>query len=259
MNGLSTFDLRGKTALITGAGRGVGAGIASALAGQGAAVAVNDLDADSAERMVEALGSGGARALAVPFDVSDRSAVEAGVASIAAELGPVDILVNNAGKGGQHGIGQALFRSSGPEHWDGPLAVDFRGTLYCTRAVIGSMCDRGWGRVISIASDAGTSGVGVARGIGVSAYAAAKGAVVSMMRHVAIETAAHGVTVNTIALGLMERPPGTATQSGLGADIPVGRLGRPADVGSLCIYLASPEASWMTGQTVHLTGGHVTT
>jgi 3-oxoacyl-[acyl-carrier protein] reductase len=258
VNEVPIFDLRGKAALITGAGRGVGAGIASALAGQGAAVAVNDLDADRARSMAEALAAAGVRALGAPFDVSDRGSVEAGVAAAAAALGPIDILVNNAGKGGQHGIGQAQFRSSGPEDWEGPLAVDFRGTLYCTRAVIESMCDRGWGRVISIASDAGTSGVGVAKGIGVSAYAAAKGAVVSMMRHVAIETAAQGVTVNTIALGLMEVP-GTSSRTGLGADIPVGRLGRPADVGSLCVYLASPEASWMTGQTIHLTGGHVTT
>jgi NAD(P)-dependent dehydrogenase (short-subunit alcohol dehydrogenase family) len=80
-----------------------------------------------------------------------------------------------------------------------------------------------------------------------------------MMRHIAIETAAHGVTVNTIALGLMEGPSGAPSQTGLGAGIPVGRLGRPADAGSLCIYLASGEASWMTGQTIHLTGGHVTT
>ena len=136
--------------------------------------------------MAEAVAAAGFVALASLFDVSDRGPVEAGRAAAAAALGSIDILVNNVGKGGQHGIGQAQFRSSGPEQWEGPLAVDFRGALYCTRAVIESMCDRGWGRVISIASDAGTSGVGVAKGIGVSAYAAAKGAVVSMMRHVAL-------------------------------------------------------------------------
>jgi 3-oxoacyl-[acyl-carrier protein] reductase len=256
---MTVFDLRGKVALVTGAGQGVGAGVAGALAGQGAAIAVNDLDGDRAKALAGTLVADGHTAVAIPFDVSDRGAVEGGVARIAAELGPVDILVNNAGKGGQHGIGQAQFRSSGPEHWDGPMAVDFRGTLHCTRSVIGSMCDRGWGRVISIASDAGTSGVGVAKGIGVSAYAAAKGAVVSLMRHVAIETAANGVTVNSIALGLMQRPQGTPNRGTMAAGIPVGRMGSPADVGSLCIYLASPEASWMTGQTIHLTGGHVTT
>lgn len=256
---MAVFDLRGKVALVTGGGRGVGAGIVSALAGQGAAVAVNDLDVGRATTMADKVRAAGGEAMAVSFDVSDQDAVHEGVSRIVTHLGPVDILVNNAGKGGQFGIGQALFRNSGPEDWNGPLAVDFRGSVHCTRAVIAGMCDRKWGRVISIASDAGTSGVGVAKGIGVSAYAAAKGAVVSLMRHVAIETAAYGVTVNTIALGLMESPDRAKGRDDLGAGIPVGRPGKPADVGSLCIYLASPDAEWMTGQTIQLNGGHVTT
>ena len=241
------FDLTGKVALVTGAGQGVGRGIAVALAAQGASVAVNDLSAERAGATAAAVSG-----RAVPFDVGDREAVEAAIAG----LGRVDILVNNAGKGGQHGIGQALFRESGPEHWDGPVAVDYRGALHCTRAVINPMCERGWGRIVSIASDAGTSGVGVAKGIGVSAYAAAKGAVISLMRHVAVECAASGVTANTVALGLMERPDGA--DSPLAATIPVGRTGTPADAGALCVYLVSEEASWMTGQTIQLGGGQVT-
>jgi NAD(P)-dependent dehydrogenase (short-subunit alcohol dehydrogenase family) len=252
------FDLSGKVALVTGAGQGVGRGVALALAGQGATVAVNDLDPERAESTVVAIAAAGGAAFAVTFDVSDAEAVEAGIGLVTDRAGPVDVLVNNAGKGGQHGIGLAQFRQSGPRQWDGPLAVDLRGVMHCTRAVINPMCDRGWGRVVSIASDAGTTGVGVAKGIGVSAYAAAKGAVVSLMRHVAVETAAFGVTANAVALGLMEAPAG-GSRSALGEGIPVGRLGTPADVGALCVYLASPEASWMTGQTIHLGGGQVTT
>jgi len=125
--------------------------------------------------------------------------------------------------------------------------------------VLNPMCDQGWGRIISISSDAGTSGVGVAKGIGVSAYAAAKGAIVSLMRHVAVETATICVTANSIALGLMEAPDGSNAGNPLADTIPVGRMGTPADAGALCVYLASPEAAWMTGQTIHLGGGQVTT
>lgn len=246
------FDLSGRVALVTGAGQGVGRGIALTLAGQGAAVAVNDLDPERAASTVAAITAAGGTAEAVPFDVSDRAAVDDAVNGV----GTIDILVNNAGKGGPHGIGQSPFRASGPEHWDGPMAVDYRGVVHCTRAVVNPMCERGWGRIVSIASDAGTTGVGVAKGIGVSAYAAAKGAVIALMRHVAVETAAFGVTVNTVALGLMERPDGQP--SPLAATIPVGRMGMPADAGALCAYLVSEEASWMTGQTIQLGGGQVT-
>lgn len=253
------FDLRGKVALVTGAGQGVGAGIAAALAAQGAAVAVNDLHPGRAAHTAETIAGAGGTALAVSFDVGDPHAVDGGVATVAGRLGPVDIVVGNAGKGGQHGIGQAPFRRSGPEQWDGPLAVDLRGTLHCARAVVDDMCRRRWGRIIAIVSDAGTTGVGAAKGIGVSAYAAAKGAVISAMRHIAVEVAADGVTANSIALGLMEAPGPAGSRAQLAAGIPVGRMGTPADAGALCVYLASPEASWMTGQTIHLGGGQVTT
>ena len=114
-------------------------------------------------------------------------------------------------------------------------------------------------RLIAVVSDAGTTGAGAAKGIGVSAYAAAKGAVISAMRHIAVEVAADGVTANSIALGLMEAPDATASRATMAAGIPVGRMGTPADAGALCVYLASPEAAWMTGQTIHLGGGQVTT
>jgi len=245
------FALNGQVALVTGAGQGVGAGVARALAARGAVVAVNDLDPDRAAATVAAIGG---HAFAAAFDVSDANAVAAGLQTVTATAGPVDVLVNNAGKGGQHGIGRSLFRSSGPQHWDAPLAVDYRGVLHCTRAVINEMCERGWGRVVSVASDAGTIGMP----IGVSAYGAAKGAVIALMRHLAVEIGGSGVTANTIALGHMEGSADSAYRDSIRARVPAGRLGLPDDVGALCVYLASTEAAWMTGQTIHLNGGEIT-
>ncbi len=118
------FDLSGRVALVTGAGRGVGAGIATALAAQGATVVLNDRDPASAAGTAELIRALGATVFVAPFDVSDRPSVEAGMATVAQQAGPIDILVNNAGKGGQHGIGRTPFRDSGPADWEGPLSVD---------------------------------------------------------------------------------------------------------------------------------------
>jgi len=122
--------------------------------------------------------------------------------------------------------------------------------LHCSRAVINGMCDRGFGRVITISSGAGITGLH----IGVSPYAAGKGGAISFMRHLAAETARYGVTANSLALGMMQPANADATAA-LVRQIPVGRTGTPGDVGAACVYLASDEAGWMTGQTLHLDGG----
>jgi 3-oxoacyl-[acyl-carrier protein] reductase len=145
------------------------------------------------------------------------------------------------------------FRDSDPASWRPAIDVNLFGVLNCCHAVIGGMCDRGWGRVITISSGAGAVGLK----IGVSAYGAGKGGSIGFMRHLAVESAASGVTANTLALGLMPTPNPSVTES-LRRQIPVGRVGSPEDVGALCVYLASEEASWMTGQTIHLNGGAVT-
>jgi NAD(P)-dependent dehydrogenase (short-subunit alcohol dehydrogenase family) len=247
------FDLTGKVALVTGAGQGVGAGICEVLARQGATIAVNDLHGERATQTVESIVRDGGRAIAVPFDVADRSAVDAGVAAVGSELGPVDILVNNAGI--PETMAAIKFLDLEPDAWDPYIDVNLYGVLNCSKAVVDGMCARGWGRVITISSGAGVVGLN----IGVSLYAAGKGGAIAFMRHLAMETARKGVTANSLALGLMHKERVDRTVTGaMEKQIPVGRLGTGLDVGYLCAYVASREASWLTGQTININGGSVT-
>jgi len=247
------FDLTGHVALVTGAGQNVGAGIARALAAQGAALVVNDFHADRALRVAEEINQAGAQAVAIPFDVTDLAAVIAGFDEATARLGHVDVLVNNAGTGGPtEPMPMAQFTEMAPDKWAPIIAVNLFGPMNCAKAAIGSMIDRQWGRVITISSGAGQIGMN----IGVSPYAAAKAGASGFMRHLAIENAKHGVTVNTISLGIVLDDPGMV--EALAKTIPVGRMGTPTDVGALAVYLASDEASWLTGQTIGLNGGAIT-
>jgi NAD(P)-dependent dehydrogenase (short-subunit alcohol dehydrogenase family) len=240
------FDLSGKTAVVTGAGQNVGAGIARALAAQGATVHVNDIVEARAEQTVEQITSAGGSAATASFDVTDYDATTDAMDAI----GTVDILVNNAGTGGAEGLGLTQFRDSEPAGWMGAINVNLFGVLHCSRAVINGMCERGFGRVITISSGAGITGLR----IGVSPYAAGKGGAIAFMRHLAMENARFGVTANSLALGLMQ-PENSGPVDALAKQIPVGRTGTPEDVGYGCVYLASDEASWITGQTIHLDGG----
>jgi NAD(P)-dependent dehydrogenase (short-subunit alcohol dehydrogenase family) len=242
------FDLTGKTALVTGAGRGVGVGIARALRDAGATVLVNDLVEGRANDAVSLLGSG-ARSLV--FDVADAEAVAAAIDG----AGPVDILINNAGI--PPSMRAEKFRTLPRSEWAPYIDVNTYGVLNCVKATIDGMCERGWGRVITISSGAGMNGLG----IGVSLYAAGKGAAISFMRHLAVECAHDGVTANTLALGLMQRdgePDGSSVTQSMARTIPVGRLGTGEDIGYACVYLASNEASWITGQTIAINGGSTT-
>ena len=247
------FDLTGRVALVTGAGQGVGAGISRQLARQGAVVAVNDLQAARAQETVRVIEQAGGRARPVVFDVSDYAAVVAGVAEVEGALGPVDVLVNNAGI--PAGMGLRRFRETGPEDWRPYVDINLYGVMNCCKAVVDGMCERGFGRIVTISSSAGTMGLG----IGVSPYAAGKGGGISFMRHLALETAAHGVTANTVALGLVDNQPDLGVVEVLARSVPVGRLGSPDEIGALCVYLASDEAGWMTAQTLELNGGSRTT
>jgi NAD(P)-dependent dehydrogenase (short-subunit alcohol dehydrogenase family) len=246
------FELSGRVALVTGAGQGVGAGIARCLAAQGAAVAVNDLQLDRARATVNSIEAPGGKGAPVAFDVSDYAAVSAGLAKVEASLGPVDILVNNAGV--PAGMGVTKFRDTRPEDWRAYIDINLYGVMNCCKAVVDGMCDRGFGRVVTISSGAGTAGID----LGVSAYAAGKGGGISFMRHLAMETARFGVTANTLALGLIDNQLDPGVTEHLAKNIPVGFLGKPEDVGPFCAFLASNEARWVTGQTIGVNGGSET-
>ena len=232
------FDLTGRRALVTGAGQGVGAGIAAVLAEQGATVWVNDLFEDRAATVAERVGG-----TAIAFDVTDLDAVRAAVATI----GAVDVLVNNAGIP-TAGFPQVDFKDSDPELWRRFVDLNLYGVMHCTHAVLSGMCERGWGRVITIASEAGRVGLPIR----VSLYGAAKAGAIGLMKHVAHEVGPHGVTCNSLALGGMEGLPGDGRHN------PVPRHGSPRDIGAMTAFLASDEAAWVTGQVIPVNGGAIT-
>jgi len=246
---MTQFDLTGRTALVSGAGQNVGRGIALGLAAQGATVLVNDVRPDRADAVVEEIRAIGGLAKAAVFDVTDLESVM----TVVHRVGPVDILVNNAGNGGSGPMTPQPFVAMSPDAWDGPIRVNLYGVLHCCHAVVPGMCDRGWGRVITISSGAATAGVA----IGVSAYSAGKGAGIAFTRSLALEVAKQGVTANSLAIGLMATPDTSVTER-LARSIPVGRIGTPEDVGAACVWLASDSAGWVTGQTIGINGGSVT-
>lgn len=247
------FDLSGRTALVTGAGQGVGAGIAQALAARGARVAVNDLDAGRAGATVASIRAAGGSAAVADFDVCDYAAAGAGIARAESELGSLAVLVNNAGV--PPGMTVRQFRETTPDQWRPYIDLNTYGVMNCTHAVVAGMCERGHGRIITISSGAGTVGTA----LGITAYGAGKGGGIAFMRHLAMEVAGRGVTANSIAIGMIDNHADPSVTAHLARSIPVGRLGQPRDIAALCVYLASDEASWMTGQTLQLNGGSVTT
>ena len=240
------FDLTGRTALVTGAGQNIGAGIARALAGAGARVLINDLRADRASEVAAEIGG---EAEALPFDVTDRAAVLAAVEA----AGSLDVLVNNAGNGGAEAMLPKRFADTEPAEWAGPVEVNLQGVLFCCHAVLPGMVERGHGRIITISSAAGTHGVG----IGFAPYSVGKGGSLSLMRSLALEHGRDGITANSVALGVMDSVR-EETAAALRKTIPIGRLGSPNDVGAACLWLASDEAAWVTGQTIGLNGGAFT-
>ena len=180
-------------------------------------------------------------------------AVVTGIGKLEADLGPLDILVNNAGV--PEGMAIGPFLETLPEAWRPYVDLNLYGVMNCSHVAVQGMVQRGHGRVITISSGAGTMGIA----LGIAAYGAGKGGGLSFMRHLAMETARSGVTANTIALGMIDNHADPSITEAIGRSIPVGRPGNPKDIGPLCVYLASNEAEWMTGQTIELNGGSNTT
>ncbi len=252
-----TIDLEKRTALVTGGGQGIGREICLTLASAGAVVLVNDYVPSRAEQVAEEVTAAGGTASPYPFDVSDYAAVATALAA-----GPdVGILVNNAGNAGPEGFNFGPFASSEPADWSRYFAVNLFGVMNCSRAVLPAMLAAGDGRVITIISDAGR--VGEAN---MAPYAAAKAGAAGFMRSLAREVGRSGITVNNVALGTVD----TMGIEESARDNPeladrvrrqlrhymIPRLGQPADVAGLVTFLASPLASWISGQTYPVNGGY---
>ncbi|MGB3179687.1 MAG: 3-oxoacyl-ACP reductase FabG [Albidovulum sp.] len=240
------FDLTGKSALVTGASGGIGGEIARVLHGAGAVVALSG----TREAPLQALAAElGARAHVLPCNLSDADAVEALPKAAIAEMGAVDILVNNAGITRDN-----LFMRMSDEEWLSVLNVNLTSTFRLCRGVLRPMMKARWGRIINVTSIVGTTG-----NPGQGNYAAAKAGLTGMSKSLAHEVASRGITVNCIAPGFIATAMTdklTDEQKGkISAQIPAGRMGAPEEIAAAALYLASAEAAYVTGATLHVNGG----
>lgn len=240
------FELKGKRALVTGATGSLGQAIAKALAGQGAKVAVSGTRAEVLNALAKDMGGG---ALAVPANLSDLTAVDKLAAEASEKLGGVDILVNNAGVNRDN----LLMRMS-EEEWQTVMRVNLEAAFRLTKALLRGMLKNRWGRVVSI-----TSIVGVTGNPGQANYAASKAGLIGFTKSLAQEVASRNITVNCVAPGFIASPMTDALndeqRSKLLERIPEAKMGTPADVAAAVVYLASEEAGYVTGQTLHVNGG----
>lgn len=243
--------LEGRTALVTGAGSGIGAATCGRLAAEGAAIAVTDVDLEAAERVARELGAG-----AYALDVRSTASIAAAVAAAERDLGPLSVLVNNAGYD-EFGF----FTRTDEELWDRVLAVNLRGVIGVTHAVLAGMQERGSGRIVNVASEAGRVG-----SQGSSVYSAAKAGVIGFTKAVARESARFGVSCNAIAPGPIETPLlmsapeqlgelGERLVEGMVGSTAMRRIGRPDEVAAAVAFLASDDAAYITGETLGVSGG----
>ena len=244
--------LDGKTALVTGASRGIGRAIALCLAAEGARVAINYAgNVKAAEEVKASVEAAGGTAILCQADIADSSAVEAMVANVVKEFGTIDILVNNAGI-----TRDTLLMRMKDEDFAKVLDTNLKGVFYCTKAVAKLMMKKRSGRIVNMASV-----VGLVGNAGQTNYAAAKAGVIGFSKSAAKELASRGIKVNVVAPGFI----GTDMTAGVPesvkekmlTDIPLGRMGEPEDVASAVLFLASDQASYITGQVVNVDGGMV--
>ncbi len=244
--------LKDKVAIVTGSGSGIGRAIALAMAREGARVAVVDLNETGAQETVKEIQKEGGQAHPYKADVTKKAQIDAMVADVVTRWGTVHILVNNAGWDKVE-----PFIKSTEETWDKVLAINLKGPIICTRAVLDEMIKNGYGKIVSIASDAGRVG-----STGEAVYSAAKGGIIAFTKTMAREMARHRINVNCVCPGPTDTPlfaTVTADNPKLAESlkrvIPFGRLGQPEDLPPAVIFLASDDAGFITGQTLSVSGG----
>jgi 3-oxoacyl-[acyl-carrier protein] reductase len=244
-------NLAGRIAIVTGAGQGMGRAVAQALGDRGATVVVNDMDGAKAERTAKDLQSAGVTSVAIQANVVDSQAVRRMVQQVTERFGGVQILVNNAG----------ILRPTKVIHideaeWDLVVNVNLKGTFLCSQAVLPSMMERRWGRIVNFSSTAGKN----VSTVGGAHYTAAKAAILGFTRHLAKETAAYGITVNSVCPGLIDTEMVRSTISdektqAYARSFPIPRLGKPDEVAELVAFLASDRAAYITGASLDINGG----
>ena len=240
------FDLSGKTALVTGATGGIGGAVAKALHARGATVAISGTRREALDALAAELGD---RVHVIPANLSDKDSVEALVPAAEAAMGSLDILVNNAGV-----TRDGLFMRMKDEDWDLVIRVNLEGAFRLCRAAVKGMMKRRTGRIISI-----TSIVGVTGNPGQANYAAAKAGLVGMTKSLAAEVASRNITCNAVAPGFIQTAMtdvlNDQQKEFISGRIPAGRMGSPAEIAAAVTYLASEEAAYITGETIHVNGG----
>lgn len=248
-----TRSLKGKTAVVTGAGSGMGRAIAVRLAEDGAAVAIWDINGEGAAETARTITDAGGKALAITADCADRTVIEAAAAETRTKLGPITILVNNAGI-----APFTPFLEVTDELLDRVLHINLRGPYIVTREIIPDMIAAKWGRVINITSSSVQSGSPTQ-----SHYTASKGGLLGFTKSLAMEFGKSGITANMIPPGSIDTPMLRGAEimqregavEAYGAALPVGRIGEVEDIAAAASYLASEEASYITGQTISVNGG----
>ncbi len=240
------FDLNGKSALVTGASGGIGAAIAIALHQAGAVVALSGTRLEPLQSLAAELGD---RVFVLPCNLSDPEAVAALPKQAAEAMGSVDILVNNAGITKDN-----LFMRMSEEEWSSVIEVNLTSTMRLCKGVVRGMMKARWGRIINISSVVGSTG-----NAGQANYAASKAGMVGLSKSIAYEVASRGITVNCVAPGFiataMTDTLNDAQKAGILGQIPAGRMGEPAEIAAAVLYLASVEAAYVTGATIHVNGG----